>query len=431
MQRDIPPAGSGGLLYLHRDYQGSILAITDENATILEKRQFDAWGTILQVQDGNGNTLNGLTILDRGYTGHEHLQSVGLVHMNGRLYDAKLHRFLQPDNYVQDPSNTQNFNRYGYCWNNPLKFSDPSGEWIHLVIGAVVGGVFNWVSNGAQFNAAGLGYLGTGALAGFTTAATGNPYFGAAIMGAGNSVTTQLATGGKIDVGQVIQGVGMSVAMAGFGAGIGNAIGPYMDKAVGSIITNSILKESLTQALTNSVGGFVIGAGVAGATGASFNDAISSGWSSAKMGFAMGATSGAIKGYIDVKAKTVSNADNATKTQTEATTQNNTTAGNNTPNQKGKAGEIAAGIDPNVPKEQIQVNGNTRIPDALDHTNKTLIEVKNVKQQSFTKQLRDFHQFSLDKGYKMHLYLPANTSVTGPLQQQFNNGTIIRLKLKL
>jgi hypothetical protein len=95
----------------------------------------------------------------------------------------------------------------------------------------------------------------------------------------------------------------------------------------------------------------------------------------------------------------------------------------------GVAGENAAGIDPNLPKEQIKVNGNTRIPDALDHENGVLTEVKNVKQQSFTKQLRDFHQYSIDKGYQMRLYLPINTPVTGPLQQQFNNGTIIRLNL--
>jgi RHS repeat-associated protein len=131
-------------LYLHRDYQGSILAITNNTGQVLEKRLFDAWGAIVKVQDGAGNTLAGLTILDRGYTGHEHLQSVGLIHMNGRLYDPKLHRFLQPDNYVQDPSNTQNYNRYGYCINNPLKYTDPSGEftWSDLVAAvAIVVGV--------------------------------------------------------------------------------------------------------------------------------------------------------------------------------------------------------------------------------------------------------------------------------------------------
>ena len=49
--------------------------------------------------------------------------------MNGRLYAPSLHRFLQPDNYVQDSFNTQNFNRYGYVLNNPLLYTDPTGEY--------------------------------------------------------------------------------------------------------------------------------------------------------------------------------------------------------------------------------------------------------------------------------------------------------------
>lgn len=115
-------------LYLHRDYQGSILAVSNDNGDVVEKRLFDAWGNIIKVQDGFGNTLNGLTVLDRGYTGHEHLQSIGLINMNARLYDPLLHRFLQTDNYIQDPSNTQNYNQYGYVFNNPLKYTDPSGN---------------------------------------------------------------------------------------------------------------------------------------------------------------------------------------------------------------------------------------------------------------------------------------------------------------
>jgi RHS repeat-associated protein len=128
-------------LYLHRDYQGSILAITDATGAVVEKRLFDAWGNIVKVQDGAGNNLNVLTILDRGYTGHEHLQSVGLIHMNGRLYDPKLHRFLQPDNNIQDPYNTQNYNRYGYVLNNPLKYTDPSGEVIGIGVAVLIGAV--------------------------------------------------------------------------------------------------------------------------------------------------------------------------------------------------------------------------------------------------------------------------------------------------
>ena len=122
---------SGGLAdyyYLHRDYLGSILMISDRLGNVKEKRHFDAWGNIVKLTDGNGNNLDKFVFLDRGYTGHEHLQGVNLIHMNGRLYDPKLKRFLAPDNYIQDVGNTQNFNRYSYVLNNPLMYIDPSGE---------------------------------------------------------------------------------------------------------------------------------------------------------------------------------------------------------------------------------------------------------------------------------------------------------------
>jgi hypothetical protein len=48
--------------------------------------------------------------------------------MNGRVYDPMIGRFLSPDPYVQAPDYSQNFNRYSYALNNPLKFTDPSGE---------------------------------------------------------------------------------------------------------------------------------------------------------------------------------------------------------------------------------------------------------------------------------------------------------------
>lgn len=58
---------------------------------------------------------------------HEHLDEVGIINMNGRIYDPVLGRFLQPDKIIQEPGNLQNHNRYSYVMNNPLKFTDPSG----------------------------------------------------------------------------------------------------------------------------------------------------------------------------------------------------------------------------------------------------------------------------------------------------------------
>ena len=73
---------------------------------------------------------------DRGFTGHECLADFNLYNMNGRLYDPVVGRFLNADPVVQDPTSTQSMNRYSYCLNNPLKFTDPTGnkwkwEWLN------------------------------------------------------------------------------------------------------------------------------------------------------------------------------------------------------------------------------------------------------------------------------------------------------------
>jgi len=88
----------------------------------------------------------GSLVVDRGYTSHEHFAEIGIIHMNGRLYDPLLRRFLNADENIQDPYNTQNYNKYGYVLNNPLIYSDPSGELFGIddflaavIIGAVVG----------------------------------------------------------------------------------------------------------------------------------------------------------------------------------------------------------------------------------------------------------------------------------------------------
>ena len=62
------------------------------------------------------------------FTGHEHLYAFGLINMNGRMYDPLMSAFLSPDNYMQDPTTQQGFNRYAYCMYNPLKYVDPSGN---------------------------------------------------------------------------------------------------------------------------------------------------------------------------------------------------------------------------------------------------------------------------------------------------------------
>lgn len=62
-----------------------------------------------------------------GFTGHEQLDHLELVHMGGRVYDPVIGRFLSPDPIVQAPHWSQDLNRYAYAWNNPLSIVDPTG----------------------------------------------------------------------------------------------------------------------------------------------------------------------------------------------------------------------------------------------------------------------------------------------------------------
>lgn len=72
------------------------------------------------------NTLDGI-VDNRGFTNHEMLDHLDLVHMNGRVYEPLLGKFLSADPILQDPMNGQSYNRYAYVFNNPTNLTDPTG----------------------------------------------------------------------------------------------------------------------------------------------------------------------------------------------------------------------------------------------------------------------------------------------------------------
>jgi len=126
----VTTVGMGTILktrYFHTDHLGSIIALTDEAGTVLERRSYDAWG---KRRNLNGTPLTSLltTPYERhGFTGHEELDEVGIVHMNGRMYDPAIGRFLSADPTIQYFEDMQNYNRYSYINNNPLSAVDYSG----------------------------------------------------------------------------------------------------------------------------------------------------------------------------------------------------------------------------------------------------------------------------------------------------------------
>jgi RHS repeat-associated protein len=119
--------GSSSIYYIHKDHLGSVETITNENAEVVERLSYDPWGRRRNATDLSFIDVPTTFLFDRGYTTHEHLDDFDLINMNGRTYDPMLGRFLSPDNLLQAPGYSQNYNRYSYAFNNPLVFTDPSG----------------------------------------------------------------------------------------------------------------------------------------------------------------------------------------------------------------------------------------------------------------------------------------------------------------
>ncbi|MBU2709238.1 hypothetical protein KCM76_24800, partial [Zooshikella marina] len=115
--------------YFHRDHLDSLTAITDQNGQVVERFSYDPWGKRRQTdwQAAIDFTQITSTITKRGFTNHEHLGGVGLIHMNGRVYDPSVGRFLSADPFIQFAGDLQSYNRYSYVLNNPVNRFDPSG----------------------------------------------------------------------------------------------------------------------------------------------------------------------------------------------------------------------------------------------------------------------------------------------------------------
>jgi RHS repeat-associated protein len=130
--------------YLHKDHLGSVDAVTSDTATLVSRFSFDAFGKRRAAGTWSGTPTAGewstaAGVTHRAFTYHEQLDNVDLVHMNGRVYDPNIGRFLSADPIVQAPLMSQSLNRYSYVLNNPLSLVDPSGfSWLSKLFKSTV-----------------------------------------------------------------------------------------------------------------------------------------------------------------------------------------------------------------------------------------------------------------------------------------------------
>ncbi|MEM7613000.1 MAG: RHS repeat-associated core domain-containing protein, partial [Pseudomonadota bacterium] len=189
---------------------------------------FDPWGKRRVATNWNDFGSPGVfmtnTYLARGYTGHEHLDHLGLIHMNGRVYDPELGRFLSADPNIQFPESTQGFNRYTYVGNNPMSYSDPSGFFIKKLMK-----IASFAMNFAPIP--GLGTIANGFVQGF------------------------LASGGDIKAG----------FFGAVSAGLASGIGESNAKLFGSELLGKGALHGISQGAITTAGGGRFGDGFLGA----------------------------------------------------------------------------------------------------------------------------------------------------------------------
>jgi RHS repeat-associated protein len=240
--------------FYHGNHLGSASVITDQYRDWKERIEYFPFGSyredVKNPSDPNFPDAN------YTFTDQEDDDELGFYNYGARLYDPILGRFISPDRIVQTPENPQSLNRYSYCLNNPLIYTDPSGEIFEWLVGAV------------------MSFLGV------TATEAGIVLIMAA--GVGFGAVSSALTGGDVVVGAIS---GFMGGMVGFAAGN---------------IAGAVLAPTVATKAASTIAGYV-GAFAGGATSGAINAGVYGGniWQGALYGgFFAVATLATIQGII-------------------------------------------------------------------------------------------------------------------------------------
>lgn len=260
--------------YYHVDGLGSVVAVTNEAAEVVERREYEPFGLRIDGEAAGGP----------GYTGHVHDLSTGLDYMQQRYYDARIGRFLSVDPMAVDADSGWNFNRYSYAANSPYTFTDPDGRAIQALWGAPLGAVANIgvqmaVANGTlsqRFSqvswtqvgvATAAGAISGGVSAIASTAATASGsiaanVIGNAAVGAVASQANAQLEGRTASMSEVLHGAALNGAVSGAGTAISSAPGAIARHAsAGMTQSERTATGNLMQGIKDTTPGFTYTSG--------------------------------------------------------------------------------------------------------------------------------------------------------------------------
>ena len=183
--------------YLITDYQNSLIATTDANGQLQQRFRYTPYGEQVDVSRGMIGAFESVTT--RGYTAHEHIEGTDIIHMNGRIYDSAISRFLQADPVVQSPTFVLSYNRYAYVWNNPITNTDPSGYFTVESSAGSYAGAYNGSQSAWQSGNSGCSACGGGS----PTPTDDNLHGEPEGLGDNDPITPQPTPDDDIDIGEV------------------------------------------------------------------------------------------------------------------------------------------------------------------------------------------------------------------------------------
>ena len=189
------PSDTFDTFWFEKNLQGDIVAVYDEDGTKLISYTYDAWGNFATTYHNDCTASNHANLNPFRYRGYYYDTETGLYYLQSRYYNPKIGRFISADSYASTGQGILGNNMYAYCLNNPVRYSDPTGE-SATIAGAIIGGLFgaiNGLINGDSWTdvlaCAAVG-AATGALAGFAADVS------IASFGIGGAILASAAAGG-------------------------------------------------------------------------------------------------------------------------------------------------------------------------------------------------------------------------------------------
>ena len=140
-----------GARYLYiKNIQGDVMAIANSAGTIYARYEYDAYGRVVSVTDGNGNDVSSqpnhiANVNPIRYRGYYYDTESGLYYLKSRYYDPVTCRFINADGYISTGQGLLSTNMFAYCENNPVNKFDPTGN---FALTATLGGIALWKIGG-------------------------------------------------------------------------------------------------------------------------------------------------------------------------------------------------------------------------------------------------------------------------------------------